>query len=53
MANNYSQATVSPVLPVALVTDFEIVLLNEMDFISKHTYPTVSARPHPRLLRQS
>lgn len=32
MANNYSQATVSPVLPVALVTDFEIVLLNEYGF---------------------
>ncbi|MDP2203338.1 MAG: hypothetical protein Q8K07_15040 [Methylicorpusculum sp.] len=32
MANNYSQATVSPVLPVALVTDFEIVLLNAYGF---------------------
>lgn len=32
MANNYSQATVSPVLPVALVTDFELILLNEYGF---------------------
>ncbi len=32
MANNYSKATVSPVLPVALVTDFEKILLNEYGF---------------------
>lgn len=32
MANNYSQATVSPFFPVALVTDFEQILLNEYGF---------------------
>ena len=32
MANNYSQATVSPVLPADLVTDFERILLGEYGF---------------------
>ena len=32
MADHYSQATVSPVLPLALVTDFEKILLNEYGF---------------------
>jgi len=32
MANNYSQATVSPCLPLNLVTDFEQILLNEYGF---------------------